>query len=284
MTLFNSIRARNRPKMPVISISFNRFLGVMGALFGLISSVSAQLPSLSEADFQWLGKQIYQNECNSNYQCLTSWNQGEDFPSLGIGHFIWFQADQIEPFEETFPALLDYLRNKGEALPRWLLDMPVAESPWPNRDSFLTEIESARMAELREFLFNTREQQSAFIANRLVETLPQLLQSAPTQYHSTIESNFNAIANTSPPYGLYALIDYVHFKGSGINEKERYQQLGWGLAQVLLQMKGNDLQAFVDAAETVLVRRVKNSPEHRNEGRWLKGWKNRLQTYLPQTP
>jgi hypothetical protein len=267
--------------MPVISISFNRFLGIMGALSGLISSASAQLPTLSEADFQWLGKQIYQNECNSSYQCLTSWNQGEDFPSLGIGHFIWFQADQIEPFEETFPALLHYLRNQGKALPKWLTDMPIAESPWSNRDSFLADIDSARMTELREFLFITREQQSAFIANRLVETLPQLLQLAPIESHPTIESNFNAVAHASPPYGLYALIDYVHFKGSGINEKERYQGQGWGLQQVLLQMSGNDLQAFVNAAQTVLTRRVQYSPEHRNEGRWLEGWKNRLQTYLP---
>lgn len=253
----------------------------MGALFGLISSASAQLPMLSTADFQWLGQQIYQNECNSSYQCLTSWNQGEDFPSLGIGHFIWFQAGQIEPFEETFPALLDYLRSQNRTLPKWISDMPVAESPWLDRDSFLAELESARMTELREFLFNTREQQSAFIANRLVETLPQLLQSTPVESRATIESNFNAVAHASPPYGLYALIDYVHFKGSGINENERYQGIGWGLQQVLLQMRDSDLQAFVEAAETVLTRRVHNSPAQRNEGRWLQGWKNRLQTYLP---
>ncbi|MFT4887869.1 MAG: hypothetical protein ACJA2D_000101 [Pseudohongiellaceae bacterium] len=267
--------------MPVISVSFNRFLGIMGALFGLISSANAQLPRLSSADSQWLGQQIYQNECNSNYPCLTSWNQGEDFPSLGIGHFIWFQADQIEPFEETFPALLDYLRSQNRTLPTWITDMPVAESPWLDRDEFLAELNSAKMTELREFLYDTREQQSSFIAKRLVETLPQLLKSTSDESRLTVESNFYGVAHASPPYGLYALIDYVHFKGSGIDENERYQGVGWGLQQVLLQMDNSDLYAFVEAAQVVLTRRVQNSPVQRNEGRWLLGWKNRLQTYLP---
>jgi hypothetical protein len=276
-------RARSRTKMPVISTSFNKFIGIMGALFGLISSAYGQLPTLSEDDFKWLGQKIYQNECNSDYQCLTSWNQGEDFPSLGIGHFIWFQADQIEPFEETFPALLDYLRNQNQTAPQWINELPAAESPWLDRNSFLADLPSARMTQLREFLFNTREQQSAFIANRLNKTLPQLLQSASVESRPIIESNFYAVAHASPPHGLYALIDYVHFKGSGMNEDERYQGIGWGLQQVLLEMNDSDLQAFVDAAEKVLARRVENSPAQRNEGRWLKGWKNRLQTYLPQT-
>jgi len=267
--------------MPVISTSFNRFLGIMGTLFGLISNACAQLPTLSETDFQWLGQKIYQNECNSDYQCLTSWNQGEDFPSLGIGHFIWFQAGQIEPFEETFPALLDYLRNQNQTPPQWINELPAAESPWLDRSSFVADLPSARMTELREFLFNTREQQSAFIANRLTQTLPQLLQSASAESRTIIESNFYAVAHASPPHGLYALIDYVHFKGSGMNENERYQGIGWGLQQVLLGMNGSDLQAFADAAEKVLARRVDNSPAQRNEDRWLEGWKNRIQTYLP---
>ena len=47
---------------------------------------------LTSHEIKWLGEQIYSNECNANFECLTSWNSGEDFPSLGIGHFIWFRA------------------------------------------------------------------------------------------------------------------------------------------------------------------------------------------------
>ena len=43
---------------------------------------------------------------------LTHWNEGEDFPSLGIGHFIWFPEGVDAPFDEQFPALISYLRQQ----------------------------------------------------------------------------------------------------------------------------------------------------------------------------
>ena len=46
-----------------------------------------------------------------------SWNAGEDFPSLGIGHFIWYRAGQQEIFEESFPQLLSFLKRQQVALP-----------------------------------------------------------------------------------------------------------------------------------------------------------------------
>ena len=62
--------------------------------------------AFSEPDFDWLGQQVFRNECRSRPACLTSWNDGEDFPSLGIGHFIWYRAGQQEIYEESFPQLL----------------------------------------------------------------------------------------------------------------------------------------------------------------------------------
>ena len=38
--------------------------------------------------------------------------QREDFPSLGIGHFIWYRADQQSTFEETFPQLIEFMNTK----------------------------------------------------------------------------------------------------------------------------------------------------------------------------
>lgn len=247
----------------------------------MIGHADAQLPPLSDSDYQWLGQQIYANECNSKYECLTSWNPGEDFPSLGIGHFIWFQEGQIEPFEETFPALLLYLKAQQVSLPTWISSLDSFDSPWQNRISFQQDLNSQRMLELREFLYSTRDHQSAFIAQRLEETLPLLLVATAANDRPALEESFYGVANARPPYGLYALIDYVHFKGSGVNPKERYQDQGWGLLQVLLAMdRSGDLNAFVSAADAVLTNRVNNAPAARNESRWLKGWRNRLQTYL----
>jgi hypothetical protein len=55
------------------------------------------------------------------------------------------------------------------------------------------------------------------------------------------------------------------------------------LLQVLQQMQSTtvSLENFVAAAEVVLRRRVDNAPVERDEQRWLAGWVNRLQTYLP---
>ena len=82
--------------------------------------------------------------------------------------------------------------------------------------------------------------------------------------------------------GLYALTDYVNFKGEGILHSERYNEEGWGLLQVLeLMVEGPNsnepMHEFVTCATRVLPRRVENAPQERS---WLPGWKNRLQTYV----
>jgi hypothetical protein len=76
------------------------------------------------------------------------------------------------------------------------------------------------------------------------------------------------------------LVDYVNFKGEGTLPSERYKGQGWGLLQVLEEMGDRPpLLEFRRAADTVLTRRVKNSPPGRGESRWLPGWKNRIRTY-----
>ena len=62
-------------------------------------------PRLSPAQLQRVGQRIWQNECAGSVAGLTSWNAGEDFASLGIGHFIWYPAGRRGPFEESFPQL-----------------------------------------------------------------------------------------------------------------------------------------------------------------------------------
>ena len=52
---------------------------------------------------------------------LTSWNQGEDFASLGIGHFIWYPKGRRGPFEESFPKLVSFVSKRGANLPTLLL-------------------------------------------------------------------------------------------------------------------------------------------------------------------
>jgi hypothetical protein len=245
----------------------------------------AEYPSLAPAQVDWIGDQIFNNECDRQPGCLTAWNQGENFPSLGIGHFIWFQAKQEEIFEESFPELLRYFIAEGVKIPTWI-DTVNLDSPWHNRDAFLADIDSEQMQELRSFLAQHSRQQTRFIINRFDSALDKILDSeASITTRTRLQENFYAVANSSPPHGLYALIDYVNFKGTGTSEQETYQAQGWGLKQVLLGMATHDhlppIQAFIQSARDTLQARVNHAPAERNEQRWLSGWNNRLDTYSP---
>src|SRR6266513_2537733 len=76
--------------------------------------------TLSQSDALRIGKKIWQNECKGSVAGLTSWNEGENFASLGIGHFIWYPKGARGPFEESFPRFLSFARNNRALLPVWL--------------------------------------------------------------------------------------------------------------------------------------------------------------------
>ena len=76
------------------------------ALLATTPAVSLAQAQLSGCDLERIGKRIWQNEAAGSVEGLTSWNSGEDFASLGIGHFIWYPAGPDGPFEESFPQLI----------------------------------------------------------------------------------------------------------------------------------------------------------------------------------
>lgn len=267
-----------------------RFRFALPWLAGLLSFCSlAQAAdglavSLDDARARWLGERIFANECNLDVRCLTSWNEGEDFPSLGIGHFIWYRTGQQERFQESFPALLDFYENRGVNVPGWLAALSPRDQPWPDRSAFLADLDGPRLSALREFLDDTRDVQVRFIIHRLENALPVMVADADDP--DVIRRLFRQVAAARPPHGLYALIDYVNFKGEGTAASERYQGQGWGLLQVLEYMDDNPgadpvLQRFSEAAAAILRRRVDNAPPGRGESRWLAGWNSRVASYWP---
>jgi hypothetical protein len=240
------------------------------------------MPELDQDELEWLGDRIFANECNRQLRCLTSWNEGEQFPSLGLGHFIWYQAGQQEAFVETFPALLEQLDAEGVELPAWLI-LNDREQPWPDRESFLAALDGPELSELRELLQDTMPLQTRYIVADFGRRLEAMLATLPAAERADVEGRIEGILAEDPRHGAYALIDYVHFKGDGSNAAERYAGSGWGLLQVLQEMPQQGtaaLEEFVGSAKAVLARRVANAPPERNEQRWLSGWNNRLDTYL----
>lgn len=241
------------------------------------ATVPAFAVRLTDAQAQEIGRRIWKNECAGTVSGLTSWNAGEEFPSLGIAHFIWYPAGFEGPFQESFPGLVRFLEANGVDMPDWTK----GACPWSERKAFLAEVDGPRLTALRKILASTVGLQARYAAQRLEAALPKMLEAAPAGSREEIRRNFERVA--AEPLGFYALMDYVNFKGEGVNPKERYNGHGWGLLQVLEEMDPRKpaLPAFAAAADEVLTRRVENAPPARNEGKWLTGWRNRLKTYVP---
>ena len=250
-------------------------------LLAALTSDSLGAIDLSPAETRRIGNKIWQNECGGTVAGLTAWNAGENFASLGIGHFIWYPKGVRGPFDESFPKFVGFAASRGTKLPS------VAEAkggcPWNSRAEFNTAAQSPAMKELRAFLARTVDLQADFLVRRLREALPKMLADAGNVEQAQVREGFDRVASTAN--GCYALVDYVNFKGEGVLATERYAGQGWGLLQVLEGMKSDTngreaVKSFAESAKAVLRNRVRNSPPDRNEARWLPGWLKRIDTYV----
>lgn len=235
---------------------------------------------VTKRDATIIGHKIWMNEGADKEKNLTVWNRGETFASLGIGHFIWYPAGGKGPYDEQFPDLLVFLQQQRIALPEWLQNNP--DCPWNTYQEFYDDIYSAKMIKVRNLLKNTIPQQVQFIIRRLEKALPKMMAVLTTRAkRDHLREQFYRVAQI--PTGIYALFDYMNFKGEGISSKERYKGKGWGLLQVLENMQGNTddvMMEFVESADFVLTRRVNNAPK--DESLWLTEWRNRLKTYVQE--
>jgi hypothetical protein len=280
-TLMDKCRPSRRQRdRPFGGSDFGLALVAMGMIALWPKSVAAI--SLSHSDALKIGKRVWQNECNGTISGLTAWNKGEDFASLGIGHFIWYPEGRRGPFEESFPKLVSFISNRGAKLPTLLLSAGAGQPcPWNSRAEFVRAQNTAEMNQLRRFLADTIDLQAEFLVARLEAALPKMLAQAAPADRTNVQQQFERLTKT--PQGCYALVDYVNFKGEGVLHTERYQGQGWGLLQVLESMHGNSdaggVDEFARAAKAVLIRRVQNSPPERHESRWLTGWLRRVNSY-----
>lgn len=252
-------------------------------LFSLIgiNSLDAQPLHITASQAREIGQKIWQNECNGTQEGLTSWNAGEDFASLGIGHFIWYPKGKKGIFKESFPSLLTYFKKHGKKIPYWLETS--SGLPWKNKNEFESAKNSIKMKQLRRLLLDTIELQTKFIIERLFAVFENIEKKLPCIQAQHIKKQFHRVAQSQK--GFYPLIDYVNFKGEGFDAKESYNNQGWGLLQVLELMHGTAkgkpaLDEFAKAAKQVLRRRINNAPSGRNEARWLNGWFKRIDTYV----
>ena len=67
----------------------------------VITEKTITSPTKKELDI--IADKIFHNEAGGVKNNLVYWNTGENFPSLGIGHFIWYKENEKGIFEESFP-------------------------------------------------------------------------------------------------------------------------------------------------------------------------------------
>lgn len=252
-------------------------------ILALVVSINT-LFALNSEDARKIGMQIWMNEASGRKDLLVFWNQYEAFPSLGIGHCIWFPQGLNAPYTQEFPSLCSYLQKHGVALPAWLIEACRTGAPWKSREEFLQDTQ--RTEELRTLLASTIELQTNFMIERLDRVFPLIVQMAlPEQKEKLL---YLLECMKSNLLGTYALIDYLNFKGSGLNPREVSKEHHWGLKQVLLDMPhdttpDNAVKAFtVSAAKILIILIQKSSPEY-NRIRFLRGWINRILTYSDQS-
>src|SRR6516225_8004985 len=137
------------------------FLAIVVLSLGRGSAAQPATIQLSDAQAEKIGRRLWHNESGGTIAGLTAWNSGENFASLGIGHFIWYPEGARGPFEESFPKLLAFVRERHAAVPAWLENARAC--PWNSRGDFSGAQNSEQMRELRQFLANTVDLQAQFL-------------------------------------------------------------------------------------------------------------------------
>lgn len=232
-----------------------------------------QASNLNDDQLLEIGIKIWQNQCgiwdrpgkvtHDMKQGITSWE--DDYAMIGIGQCIWYPADETKNFQEDWPRVAQALKDKGYPIEDWML----GACPWNNSEDFFADFNGDRLKSLRKVLAKKALiiEQARCIATRLDESLSKIeaaideesgiTEGEKTALKQMMNENFYKAATDHYPRGLYALMDYVHFKGEGVLPTETINGVGWGLRQALEQMDGKAMTkkgavaAFVDAAKNI---------------------------------
>ena len=261
------------------------------ALTILLTTAASAAPnnhiSITTEEAELISYRIWQNEAAGKLEYLIFWNENEPFLSLGLAHFLWYGKTNRSHYQEMFPKLVAYFSEHNVRLPEWL--HPDTPCPWESRTEFLRakKSDSPKYHDLYKLLVRTMPIQVDFIVERMQHALPKMLATLDSEKEKKrVEQAYSSVLHNADgsvsALGLYAIIDYVNFKGEGTSQQERYKGEGWGLLQVLEEMdtrSDNPRKAFADAAKKILDRRIENSPPDRNESQWRKGWFSRIDSY-----
>lgn len=242
--------------------------------------MSFNICCLNSRDIKKIGYAIWYNETSLRKEQLAFWSEHESFPSFGIGHAIWFPEGVTSPFTEQFPLLCSYLEKNNVKLPLWLKKAKTTGAPWQSRIEFMQDTQ--KRAELIGLLSSTIDLQTRFMIERFEKRVPLLLKAVPPKKKKQVVENIRLLKSSL--LGMYGLIDYLNFKGDGLNPQEEVHGYRWGLAQVLIDMPAgltcdNVARAFSVSAAKRLLKLIENSYPSYARVKYLSGWMKRVNSY-----
>ena len=197
---------------------------------------------------------IAKKEFGGDWSKSVDWNPEEDFPSLGLGHYLWFPEGSKAPFNESFKDFIRFAYERdqkddlGLKFPEVLKlnNGEIAPAPWSTRDAFLKAKKSGALEELVSFISNekVRKLQLEYQLSHAKDVAEKAIvyngEAGDQKALSTTEERGAFLRELlQHPEGVALLVHYPTFKGDGFSPKERYASgdgnKGWGFFQVLDQ-------------------------------------------------
>ncbi len=225
----------------------------------------------TDAQLTDLGHRLW--ETYNSEKKIILWDE-RGFACVGIAQFLWEPAGVNTIFGDDWRSCALALKSQGVALEDWML----GPSPWSSEEEFNRAVEQhdPRLEQLRVSLSTPLviREQARVIVERFQKALflnseNSILNNLPPGEAELLLANAKAVANVCDenqrPLGLFALIDYTHFKGEGLDGG--YNTQSWGLQRVLWNMQNIDpafvrthsaLEIFVASAEEILEERILN--------------------------
>ena len=254
--------------------------------------------NLSKDQLLSLGYRMWNNYAGGTVDGLTKWDGSDadhEFMYLGIAQNIWLPEGSNSMFQADWPTVAQRLQELGCKIKPWMLN----GCPWTTQEEFDADFNGKKMTWLRTHLSKEKfvRAQAFCIAERLQRTMDpsspdSLLTGLTADQSALVEKNFDFVVNSKDPLGVYALIDYVNFKGEGrLGGTEEFNGQSWGLLQVLLNMQtpaegasdADVMKAFVQSAKFTLCQRVINhklQDPTNNDVQYLDMWVAHLNDYL----